>query len=245
MAWIYLPASGALLSPLAIGLDPLPTARSTNTPNQSSFPECLKADSHTPPFSQTSESLTAQGFEDWLTLFTAVSPVRTSALQALERAWKVSEAAYFSRSCGWSKRSDQVLFSSKTFLQSELVAVNEYAKSWPRSGMIVGGRLYPLSTLERRTKESAGFSWPTPKAMEIDETPESYLARMARSKDPKTNTKKKISNLGVAVKLTTAVGGKLNPRWVEWLMNYPTDWTELNALVTQWSRSKSGKPFVS
>lgn len=27
--------------------------------------------------------------------------------------------------------------------------------------------------------------------------------------------------------------GLLNPAWVEWLMGYPTGWTELNASETQ------------
>ncbi len=38
--------------------------------------------------------------------------------------------------------------------------------------------------------------------------------------------------------LPAAVGGKLNPTWVEWLMNFPSEWTALDASETQWFRSK-------
>jgi hypothetical protein len=30
-----------------------------------------------------------------------------------------------------------------------------------------------------------------------------------------------------------AVGGQLNPQWVEWLMGFPLGWTDLEDLVTQ------------
>jgi hypothetical protein len=40
----------------------------------------------------------------------------------------------------------------------------ELGKNWPASGMIVDGVLCPLSTWGRRTKETAGFSLPTPTA---------------------------------------------------------------------------------
>lgn len=33
--------------------------------------------------------------------------------------------------------------------------------------------------------------------------------------------------------LQVEVGGKLNPKWVEWLMGFPTGWTELSASETQ------------
>jgi hypothetical protein len=36
-------------------------------------------------------------------------------------------------------------------------------------------------------------------------------------------------------------GGSLNPTWVEWLMGYPTGWTNLNALAMQWFQNKRKK----
>ena len=41
--------------------------------------------------------------------------------------------------------------------------------------------------------------------------------------------------------LDTAVGGQLNPTWVEWLMGFPIGWTESSAWATQWFRSQREK----
>ena len=34
--------------------------------------------------------------------------------------------------------------------------------------------------------------------------------------------------------LPAAVGGQLNPAWVEWLMGYPLGWTVLSGWAMQW-----------
>lgn len=41
--------------------------------------------------------------------------------------------------------------------------------------------------------------------------------------------------------LNAVAGGSLNPPWVEWLMGYPTGWTDLKGLATPSSRSNSSK----
>lgn len=41
--------------------------------------------------------------------------------------------------------------------------------------------------------------------------------------------------------LPNVVGGSLNPTWVEWLMGFPTGWTDLNALETPSSRKSLSK----
>jgi len=46
--------------------------------------------------------------------------------------------------------------------------------------------------------------------------------------------------------LATAIGGQLNPDWVEWLMGYPLGWTACAAWETRSSRqSRSGLPGAS
>lgn len=44
---------------------------------------------------------------------------------------------------------------------------------------------------------------------------------------------------GRQIQLQTQVGGQLNPTWVEWLMGYPTGWTDLGDSVTRSSRKSS------
>lgn len=41
--------------------------------------------------------------------------------------------------------------------------------------------------------------------------------------------------------LPAAVGGQLNPTWVEWLMGYPLGWTALEGWATQWFLRKRAK----
>ena len=120
--------------------------------------------------------------------------------------------------------------------------------------------------------------WPTPTAVTKEEEYEVWLSRMQRKTDPKSNTKTKPSDLGIAVKMwptpaatdhkgsgktgelrdrldyavergatktkvydTPQAAGSLNPTWVEWLMGFPTGWTDLNALETPSSRKSSRK----
>lgn len=86
-------------------------------------------------------------------------------LQDVERAWKVSEAAFFSKWNELLESSNQRSFSSKTCLQSAPVEARQWGKDWPRSGMIVGGIIYPLPMSERLTNENGGFCLlPTPTA---------------------------------------------------------------------------------
>jgi hypothetical protein len=92
------------------------------------------------------------------------SPAKISALQDEERAWKESEADYFSRSLDLSEKFDLPLFSSKTYQLSEIADWIQSQKKFPMRGMIAGGRIYQLQRLERGTKEIDGGYLPTPVA---------------------------------------------------------------------------------
>lgn len=62
--------------------------------------------------------------------------------------------------------------------------------------------------------------WPTPAARDYRYPNKPDGA--SRSKRPATS----------GDQLPNAVGGPLNPRWVEWLMGFPTGWTALRGLET-------------
>jgi len=106
-----------------------------------------------------------------------------------------------------------------------------------------------------RDQVSNSHLWPTPKAVMVEEEYEGWRSRMAGYSDPKSNTKTKPDNLAVAVKMwptpsanEDAAGtpqgnmqkmlgnhpdvraqgsGTLNPTWVEWLMGFPSGFTDL------------------
>ncbi|SDM90980.1 hypothetical protein SAMN04488074_12921 [Lentzea albidocapillata subsp. violacea] len=68
----------------------------------------------------------------------------------------------------------------------------------------------------RHTHVSACSFWPTPKAKDAVRggmTEEAIYRSMATSR--------------TAVDLGDAVGGPPNPTWIEWLMGFPTGWTDV------------------
>ena len=141
---------------------------------------------------------------------------KISALQDMEKAWQESEADYFSRSCAWPKKSSPNSYSLKMSQQSQHEGDFESLKKLPKWGMIVDGVLYPLQALELYIKEKGGSYWPTPDA------------------SPRGAYKNKEKRKGHHFTLQDAIGsGKLNPMWVEWLMGYPSGWTELGPLEMQ------------
>jgi DNA (cytosine-5)-methyltransferase 1 len=61
--------------------------------------------------------------------------------------------------------------------------------------------------------------WPTPRAAMGDARNHTVYPR---STDKPQNLENKVGTAD-----PSAVGGKLNPTWVEWLMGFPTGWTDL------------------
>lgn len=118
MAWIYLAESEGSQSPWHLGFCQSPTVRTIDT-----LPPCCWIEWLTgrylwhrfgTMYAHCKETICHRSI--WSTV---ASPVRTSALQELERAWKESEADYFSRSCGLPMKYDQDSSSWKTCQQSQ------------------------------------------------------------------------------------------------------------------------------
>lgn len=145
------------------------------------------------------------------------------------------------------------LVSSQVSLDGSL---GPFCGTWPRWGIARDGACGELATLELSTVETASSSWPTPDAMvaNLNEAVESVLARRARVKETAGNGNGFGLRLTSAVKMwptptsldhkdgTSANGrtdllgqacgpgkesGSLNPRWVEWLVGFPPNWTEV------------------
>lgn len=76
-------------------------------------------------------------------------------------------------------------------------------------------------------------SWPTPRATDWKD------CGPFGSKSHKHRLDRKY--LDATVKSPDKPNGKLNPEWTEWLMGFPLAWTELDASVTPWFRSKRAK----
>lgn len=257
MAWIYLAASEGLplLSPL--GSDQLPTVRSIDTP----MPFCSRdrpmERCTAPQFGMTCVHCAALSFHQW-TSSPPDSHARTSALRVVGLAWVESKADWLARSFDLPERSNPSSFSLKTCQRLGPAAENEWSRSWPASGMTVDGICYRLMTWARPTREHVGFYWPTARANDA----KSHRNKTVKNRKgpghsgttltdfvtlwPTPSASQYGSNKGGAAgrvgmarpSLNTMHGGKLNPTWVEWLMNFPTEWTVCAPWAMPSSRSK-------
>lgn len=290
MAWIYLAESAELVALSKSGLNPSLIANRIDTPKASFLVEWAEANY---PWRQSGMTCVPSeaAISPASTSCSGASPAKTSALQEMESVWMESEAAYFSRSFAWPKKSSPLSYSLKMSQPSAPEDWTELSKNLPKSGMTADGRCYPLRMLEPTTNEKDGFSWPTPQAHDSTKgnaqrvgrygtkhggrnlndwvamwptpnvpnggrSPKNGMSRTGMTPDGKKRqvglenavkmfpTPHGNCGTGAGLKgtggpnLQTAIGGKLNPVWVEWLMNYPPGWTGLEDWAMQWFRSK-------
>ena len=267
MAWIYLAESGDSQSPSENGSDQSPTARLTPIVKESSSIIWLLAFCPPHRFGQIFEPLELGepvGFAvDTLTSSMEGSHARTLALQDMEKAWKVSEADWYSRSFAWPKKSSPIGYFLKTCQPSRPEEELGSLKKLSKWGMTFAGVLYPLRPLERYIVGKGGSYLPTPSAVEGGPIPPGTNYRQnQRSYNQKTGKHVQITlRRWVQIfptpcardyrsgkqtnrrqnQLNTKIGGLLNPQWVEWLMGYPIGYTELEDWAMQWFLNKRKK----
>ena len=139
--------------------------------------------------------------------------------------------------------------SSKT---SQCFDVEDWDKCYDpsqRSGMMQNGTVYLLEPLVRLTRETGSGSWPTPTVSGnynrkgASKTSGDGLATAVwnrptpTARDYKDTAKnwEDLSKYAHKKRLPCSVAavekrnGKLNPRWVDWLMGYPIDHTDCDS----------------
>ncbi len=146
----------------------------------------------------------------------AASPARTYPLPERARALRASAAAYGRSTPELLARYDPATSSWRTSQLCLDGALAEFSETWPRSGTMRNGTAYQLPPLVPLTDEIGSGLWPTPKEQNARGAGEVH------------------GDGGPS--LDVAVGGSLNPTWVEWLMGFPLGWTALEASATPSSR---------
>lgn len=181
---------------------------------------------------------------------TAASPARTSALRAMAKAWKESEAGYFLKSQDWLGSFDPPLFSWRTCQQSLFEDLREFLWSSLRSGTTVGGRLFQPKKLEPAISENDGSYLPTPTATEGGYNQGGGMGRCGAIRPTLATIAKTLPTpmardwKGAGGKnrksqdLPRTMGGSLNPQFVEELMGFPIGWTGLEPWAMLWCRSR-------
>tara|TARA_R110000824_G_scaffold34474_2_gene109278 strand:+ start:373 stop:789 length:417 start_codon:yes stop_codon:yes gene_type:complete len=129
-----------------------------------------------------------------------------------------------------------------------------FSETFPPSGMMRSGALFPLPQWVLPTSEKGSSSWPTPTATErsginpktgkgagLTKTVQLYEANRKMWPTPLAQEAKhgevsqwelETDHAGTRYSLRVAVAergdtGQLNPTWVEWLMGFDPGWTDL------------------
>jgi hypothetical protein len=266
MSWLY---SRVLVEEYsgANSLDGEPSAPSSGNPTPQAYcaPDKTTVFSRLSRFGMTFKPLTEDRGEALLMSYLAAFPARTS--QSPEKGPESTESA---AECGntwrgWLAKYDQDSSSWRTAQCSFIEDLPESLETLPRSGMTRGGLLWELPTLELRTKETGSGLWPTPLATDGSKCPSGSLARAVNpalqatfrnkvegrnwptpaARDYRHPNAKSYAERGGGSKgeqLPNAVGGALNPTWVEWLMGWPLGWTDLKPLEMDKSHSAPQQP---
>ena len=265
MAWIYLAVSEESQKPWKATCGQSPIVKTIDMQSASSYRACPAAICPSLLFGTTLLPCKGASYHDLSISSMEDFPAKTLASLDAERVWKESEADYFLRSSGSLAKYDHVSCSWKT--SGELFpSSREYAGKWNAWGMTLAGEYYPLTTWERRTKETDGGCWPTPTVQDAENTgggsqyqrnsiPLNALVKMfptpvASGKlNGGTRDFQRLHDLKNVGQITEAErrsmsqgnGGKLNPQWVAWLMGYHTGWTSLEPWAIAWFRPVRGK----
>lgn len=243
--------------------DQSPTVKTIDTHKPFFYPEWQKENCQTPQSGMTCEHSWDQCFLCHPILSTAAFLARTSVSQDMARAWRESEADYFSRSPGSLASYDRDSCSWRTFQRLLFEDQSELLANFAGWGMTVAGVFYPLQMWARITDAKDGGSWRGPRVggqeayytrakRKGHKIAMSYLESAVDYHESKklfpTPTAQDAKNNGAPSQmqrntkpLNAEIGGSLNPTWVEWLMGYPSEWTVLKDWATQWYRPKRAK----
>lgn len=177
--------------------------------------------------------------------------------QGLAKKREVASTAKLSASLGYFDRNTSTWkMSQQSFLTDSELSL----QTWPRSGMTLNGYAYELPTVGRITIGIGGGDYvPTPTVtsgaqVAWDKTPGqtggTTLAGYVKYWPTPTSHNAKETNAPSEAErntptLAAAVGGKLNPTWVEWLMGFPTEFTALKDWVTRKFPCKPQPPSQS
>jgi hypothetical protein len=202
---------------------------------------------------ETSNKLTGEQLSLWTSSVVDI-PVNHLAQQANDKEKTIQDTC--GPGCEQPLASyDQNTQSWKMFGDISLWGEHKSLQNLPKSGMTRNGTLSQLHQLEHHTEETESSLWPTPRvtgsgeqiAM-LQERFRNGLKYSSRLEEAvalwPTMTANGMGSTGHRALLDKRIcsgeitedekrqmsagnGGRLNPTWVEWLMGFPTGWTDL------------------
>jgi len=254
MSWLY---SQALVEEYlaANSLDGEQSVQSNGSPIQQAYcaPDKMTAFSRLSRFGMTYKPLTENLGEELLMSYLEDFHAKTSVPQEKAQElmendqecgekWRASFVKYNPDSCSW-----------KTHQCSLLGDLDEFLETWPQWGLMRDGECWEQRMLEQiiRGTES-GLSpngvdiFHTPNTTGLDGGSNSRRAlkkKLEKYPTPNTGMYRNLNynkelcikraekhQTDLAMISVMKFGGQLNPTWVEWLMGWPLQWTELKPL---------------
>lgn len=174
------------------------------------------------------------------------SPAKTFPATEIRKAWKESRVGFSTKSPVLLMNYDHSSFSWKMLPTLPKKDCERLRQRFPDCGMIVDGSCYQLPQLVPLTRGKGGLCLPTLTC--TDGTAGAVLGKEDRyivtgvgtvRREIRTGQSTSLS-LGRYVQLVPKDAvltpgteirpfrrGKLNPLWCEWLMGYPTNWTQI------------------
>jgi len=110
---------------------------------------------------------------------------------------------------------------------------DEYSQTWPKQGLMRDGVCSEQTMWVPRTDAKGSGYWPTPT---VSDTEGGIIQNVEERNGSFSRKNAKGERWGVKLKDAVAHtnnGGQLNPTWVEWLMNWPLNWTSLEPLPNE------------
>jgi len=192
-------------------------------------------------FGMTFRLLTADRGEALLMSYLEDFPVRTSPQQEKEQESMESDQGCGEKWQGSFAKYDHDTHSLRTHQCSLLEDLMSSCQALPAWGLMRDGECWEQPTLELRIKGTESGLWPTPTVngnynrKGLSPTSGDGLATAVMKWPTPTAHNAKETNAPSEAKrneptLASRVGGTLNPTWVEWLMGWPLEWTDLKPL---------------
>lgn len=223
-------------------------------------PDKMTVFSRLSQFGMTFKPLTADRGQELLTLYLADFHAKTSAQQEKAQELTENEAECGEKWLASFVKYDPDSSLWRTHQCLLLGDLEPFSETWPQWGLMRDGECWEQRMLEqtiRGTESGLLQSWPTPCATDykglgktgtlrdrLDYAVERGAIKSNNYTWPTPRTKGMCGGSGAweQLKANTTIeearlmgagnGGKLNPTWVEWLMGWPLEWTDLKPLAT-------------
>jgi len=233
------------------------SVQSNGKPTQQAYcaPDKMTDFSRLSQFGMMCKPLTESRGEELLMLYREGFHAKTSQQQEKAQGLTVKH-----QECGEKWQGSFVKYSPdtsswKTHQCSLLGDLDEFSETWPQWGLMRDGECWEQRTLEQTIRgtefglsPNGVDSFHTPNTTGLDGGSNSRRAlrkKMEKFPTPQASDNRDRGNMsnpsiqrraaiGKQIMLSQSVhptSGKLNPTWVEWLMGWPPEWTDLKPLA--------------